>query len=92
MKNMLETSTSPMDDAPAPAPGSAPAPISAPTPASAPAPTAVKKTFASIVKTTQPIIVKPSDNDVVVASETEMMSKAHEARSHHCPIQIREQK
>ena len=56
-----------MDDAPALAPGSAPASA------------AVKKTFASNVKTTQPIIVKPSDKDVVVASKTEMMSKASEA-------------
>ena len=37
MKKMPETSTSPMDDALSPAPGSAPAPVSAPTPASAPA-------------------------------------------------------
>ena len=31
------------------------------------------------MKTTQPIFVKPSDNDVVVANKDEMMSKADEA-------------
>ena len=38
-----------------------------------------KKTFASIVKTTQPIIVKPSDSDAAVARKEEMMSKANKA-------------
>ena len=78
-KNMLETSTLPMDDAIAPAPGSAPAPVSAASPVTASASTAAKKTFASIVKTKQPTIVKPSDNDVVVASKSELMTKANEA-------------
>ena len=77
-KNMLETNTSPMDDALAPAPSSAPAPVSAPACASVPAFTNAIKTFASIVKTTQLIIVKPSDSDFVVTRK-EMMSKANEA-------------
>ena len=36
-------------------------------------------TIASMVKTTQSIILKPSDNDVAVVSKDEMMSKANEA-------------
>ena len=77
-KNMLEKSTSPLDDALAPAPDSAPAPVSAPASTSAPAPMNASKTFASVVKNTQPIIVKPSDSDVNVTSK-EMLSKANEA-------------
>ena len=61
----METGTLRTDDALAPATVSAP--VSAPARASAPASTAANKTFASIVKMAQPIIVKPSDNDVVVA-------------------------
>ena len=57
----------------------APAPVSAPTSAPASVSTAAKKSFASIVKTTQHIIVKPSDSDAAVASKEEMMSKAIEA-------------
>ena len=55
------------------------APVYATTPASAPACTAAKKTFASIVKTTQPTNVKPPDKVTVVASKADMMSKANEA-------------
>ena len=69
---------SPMDDALAPVPGSAPASASAPACASVPAFTYASKTFASIVKTTQPIIVKPSDSFAIVTSK-EMLSKAIEA-------------
>ena len=71
MEEKLETGTSLTDGA------IAPAPVAAPT--SAPASTAAKKSFASIVKTTQPIIVKPSDSDAAVASKEEMLSKANEA-------------
>ena len=71
-KNMLETSTLPMDEALAPTPGSAPAP------ASVPVFTNASKTFASIVKITHPIIVKPCDSDVMVTSK-EMLSKANKA-------------
>ena len=73
VEEKLETFTSQIEDA------DAPVPASAPTPASAPASTAVKKTFASFVKTTQFIIVKASDNDVVEGSKAEMLSKANEA-------------
>ena len=75
---LMETSTSPMDDALAPAPGFASAPVSGPARASVPAFTNANRTFASIVKTTQPIIVKPSVIGVAVTSK-EMMSKAKEA-------------
>ena len=79
MEKMLETGTSPIDDAHAPAPGSAPAPVSAPTHASAPVSTDANKIFASIAKTTQQIIVKLSDNDVVIASKDIVMNKANKA-------------
>ena len=62
MMEKLETGTSLTDGAIAPAPVSAP--ISAPGPVF----TTAKKSFASIVKTTQPIFVKPSDSDAAVAS------------------------
>ena len=72
VEKKLETVTLLMEDA------DASAPVSAPTTASAPDSTAAKKTFASIMRTTQHIFVKPSDNDVVFASKTEMMNKANE--------------
>ena len=73
MDERLETGTSLMDG------GIAPVPVSSPTSDSAPASTAAKKSFASIVKTTQPIILKPSDSDAAVPSKEEIMSKANEA-------------
>ena len=73
MEKILETGTSRMDSAPVLVP------VSGPTPASAPAFTAVKKTFTSLVKPVQPIIVKPSDNYVIVPSKDEMMSNANKA-------------
>ena len=73
MEEKLETGTSLTDGA------IAPAPVAAPTSAPAPVSTTAKKSFASIVKTTQPIIVKPSDSDAAVASKEEMLSKANEA-------------
>ena len=73
MEEKLETGTSLTDGA------IAPAPVSAPTSAPAPASTTTKNSFALIVKTTQPIIVKPSDGDAAVASKEEMKSKANEA-------------
>ena len=73
VEKKLETVASKMEDA------DAPAPVSFPRPASDPVFTVAKKFLASIVKTTQPINVKQSDNDVVVASKTEMTSKANEA-------------
>lgn len=79
MEKMLETSTSLMDDATSPAHASAPAPVYAPTPPSTPASTTARKSFPSIVETTQPIIVKPSDSDDAVSSKDEMMSEANEA-------------
>ena len=75
MEKILKTSTLPIDDALAPTPGSAPAPVSVPARASAPVFTNAIKTFASIVKTTQSIIVKHSDHDVIVTSRDEMMRK-----------------
>ena len=73
MEEKLETDTSLTDGA------IAPAPVAAPTSAPAPASITAEKYFASIVKTTQPIIVKPSDSDAAVASKEEMLSKANEA-------------
>ena len=69
----LETGTSLTDGA------IAPAPVAAATSAPAPVSTAAKKSFASEVKTTQPIIVKPSYSDAAVASKEEMLSKANDA-------------
>ena len=57
----------------------APAPVSAPTSAPSPVSITPKKSFASIVKMTQPIIVKPSDLDAAVGSKEQMMSKRNEA-------------
>ena len=62
MEEKLETGTTLIEGA------LAPAPISAPTSAPAPVCTTAKKFFASKVKTTQPYIVNPSDSDTVVAS------------------------
>ena len=79
MEKILETDTSRRDNALAPVPAFVPSPVYAPARASTPASTDANKTFASIVKTTQSIIVKLSDDDAAVASKGEMMSKANEA-------------
>ena len=70
MGEMLENGTSLMDGA------IVPDPVSACTSAPASSSTAVKKSFTSIVKTTQPFFVKPLDS-AAVASKEEMMSKAN---------------
>ena len=73
MEKMLGTYISQMEDA------YAPVPVSAPIPVSAPASTAGKKTFASYVKTTQPMNVKLFNNEVFVACKDEMICKSNEA-------------
>ena len=65
MEGKLKTGNSLIDDA------IFPAPVSAPTSAPAPVSTVVKKSFSSIVKTTQPIIVEPSDSDADLGSKEE---------------------
>ena len=69
MSKMLETETPWMNETPAPAATSSDTTTS----------TATQKTFASVVKTAQPIVAKPYDAAVAEAGKNEMMSKANEA-------------
>ena len=66
---MLETDTPQTNKAPAPAATCSTTITS----------TATQKTFASVVKTAQPIVAKPYDAAVAEAGKNEMMSKANEA-------------